>query len=331
MIQFTNKGIYCTAGQFYIDPWKPVNKALITHGHSDHATYGHTAYVGTKDSEPIIKHRLGQMINYHGVCYGEALNINGVKVSFHPAGHVIGSAQIRLEYQGEIWVVSGDYKTEYDGISTAFEPIMCHHFVTECTFGLPSFRWKKQEEVYAEINQWWANNATQGKTSVLSAYSLGKAQRIIKSLNLEIGPLYTHGAIENTHEALRLAGYKLPYGLKVSQENISDDYRGAMILCPPSAIGSAWTKRFRDKEEAILSGWMSIRGIRRRRNAEKGFVLSDHADWNGLLDTIRHTKAENIYTTHGYKDILAQYLIEVMHLNAKPVYTEFSGEDIDVE
>lgn len=329
MIIFTSIGIYCKVGDFYIDPWRPVRKALITHGHSDHATKGHQYYIATNLSKPLLKHRLGYDIHITGLEYGEKIIINGVKVSFHPAGHVIGSAQIRLEHKGEIWVISGDYKTENDGLSTPFEPIPCHHFVTECTFGLPTFRWKNQNEVFQQINTWWAKNASEGKPTVISSYSLGKAQRLITSIDLSIGPLLTHRAIENTHDVLREAGHKLPIGGLFSSESKQEDYRRAIILCPPSALGSVWAKKIKNSEEAALSGWMSIKGIKRRRNVQKGFVLSDHADWNGLLESIKSTGAENIYTTHGYKDILAQYLREELHLNAQPVYTEYQGEEID--
>jgi putative mRNA 3-end processing factor len=331
MIRFTDKGLYCETGKFYIDPWRPVDKALITHAHSDHAYRGHGQYISTDASVPILKHRLGHDISCYGLKYGEHININGVRASFHPAGHVIGSAQIRLEHKGEIWVISGDYKTENDGICDPFEPMKCHHFVTETTFGLPSFRWKTQEEIFSQINEWWRHNATEGKVSILCAYSLGKAQRLVKHLDLSTGPLYTHIAIENMHSVFRESGIDLPKGLPFPVDFISKDLQKGIILCPPSALSHAGIQKIKNQEAAFVSGWMNIRGIRRRRNIEKGFVLSDHADWKGILDTVKFTQAENIYTTHGYKDIVARYLKEEKGLNAVAVYTEFNGEETDAE
>lgn len=318
-------------GGFYIDPWKPVPKAIITHGHSDHATRGHQQYLCTHETVPIIKHRLGHDITIKGLKYGESLTINGVRVSFHPAGHVLGSAQIRLEHRGEIWVISGDYKTENDGFCAPLEPVKCHHFVTESTFGLPTFNWKDQHIIFKQINEWWLQNASEGKTSILCAYSLGKAQRLALNMDTSIGPLLTHSAIENMHTVIREQGFHIPYGQLFPSEKAEKPLPRALILCPPSASTMSWIQKIKNSETAYVSGWMSIRGIRRRRNIEKGFVLSDHADWNGLLKTIQQTEAENIYTTHGYKDILAQYLREEQGLNASAVYTEFHDEETDAE
>lgn len=326
LLDFTEKGIYCSQADCYIDPWRPVKKALITHAHSDHARSGHTQYIATKDSVPVLKHRLGSFINILGLNYGEKILINGVSVSFHPAGHIIGSAQIRLEYKGEIWVVSGDYKLEHDGISIPFETVKCHTFITESTFGLPSFRWQQQQTVFDEINNWWNKNKEEGKVSIIAAYSLGKAQRIIQNIDPSIGNIYTHGAIENTHEVLRRQGYNIEQGLKVENHTKQEDFQGSMILAPPSAIGSAWTKKFGQYEEAIVSGWMAVRGIRRRRNTERGFVLSDHADWDGLNMAIKNTGAERVFVTHGYSEIFARWLTEQGY-DAGVVKTEFTGDE----
>ncbi len=330
LLIFTDKGIYCPQADVYIDPWKPVNKALITHAHSDHARSGHKQYLATKDSVPVLKHRLGSFIKIQGLDYGENITINQVHISFHPAGHIIGSAQIRLEYKGEIWVASGDYKVENDGISGVFQPVKCHTFITESTFGLPSFKWKPQELVYQEINDWWQTNKDLGRTSIISAYSLGKAQRVINNLNTDIAPIFAHAAIENTNEVLRNQGFNIEVSPKVENSGKSDKYKGAMIIAPPSAIGSAWTKKFGDYEEAIVSGWMNVRGIKRRRNAERGFVLSDHADWPGLNSAIKETGAHKIYVTHGYTEIFAQWLCEQGY-DAKAVKTAFEGdEEVDL-
>lgn len=324
LLEFTDKGIYCPPAKVYIDPWRPVSHALITHGHSDHSRWGHKYYLSTVSAKPVIRHRLGP-IKIETVQYGERKNINGVHFTFFPAGHIIGSAQIRVEYKGEIWVVSGDYKLEDDGISEAFEPVKCHNFITECTFGLPVYKWLPQEEVFKEINQWWSRNKAEGKTSVLSAYALGKAQRILHHLDGSIGKIYTHGAIENTNEVIRKQGIKLPETIRVEPTIPRKEYAGNMVLATPSALGSPWIKKFGTTSLGIASGWMSLRGARRRRAADRGFVLSDHADWEGLNEAIALTGAQRIFVTHGYTDIFRKWL-EEQGYDAHIVATEYEGE-----
>lgn len=326
LLSFTEKGIYCAQADCYIDPWRPVQKALITHAHSDHARSGHKYYIAVRESIPILKHRLGSFIKIESYGYGEKFSINGVKISFHPAGHIIGSAQIRLEYRGEVWVVSGDYKLENDGISSPFEPVKCHTFITESTFGLPIFRWQPQEFIFDKINQWWKRNAASGKVSIIAAYSLGKAQRVLQNLDASIGKIFTHSAIENTHDVLRNQGLKILSGQKIEVSHKPDHFVGSMILAPPSALGSGWINHFGLYEEAVVSGWMAVRGMRRQRNAQNSFVLSDHADWHGLNTAIHQTGAERIFVTHGYSDIFAQYLREKGY-DANVVGTEYAGDD----
>lgn len=328
LLRFTEKGIYCEVGDFYIDPWRPVNKALITHGHSDHSRWGHEQYICTKLSKPIIRHRLGP-VNLQGVDFGESLQINGVKVSFHPAGHILGSAQIRLEYKGEIWVASGDYKIEDDHLAKAFEPIQCHTFITESTFGLPVYKWKRQETVFEEINNWWQRNKEAGKVSILTGYALGKAQRIIQGLDTSIGKIYTHGAIENMNEVIRATGVDLQPTTRVSQAIKSKAYNGHIVIATPSALGSPWMKKFKPVSIGVASGWMSLRGTRRRRAADRGFVLSDHADWDGLLEAISATGAQRVIATHGYTEIFSKYLRE-QGIEAVSEKTEFEGELAEV-
>jgi putative mRNA 3-end processing factor len=281
LLEFTDRGIYCPAADVYIDPWRPVERALITHGHSDHSRWGHKYYLCTEEAEPVIRHRLRD-IRTETVTYGEPRTIRGVQFSFHPAGHIPGSAQIRVEYQGEVWVVSGDYKLEDDGLSTPFEPVRCHRFITECTFGLPVYKWKPQEEVFAAMNGWWRKNAADGKVSVLTGYALGKAQRLIQGLDTGIGPIFTHGAVENTNQVLRGQGIRLADTTRVTRERKKADFKGGIVIAPPSALGSSWMRKFAPYSTAMASGWMSLRGARRRRAADRGFVLSDHADWDGL-------------------------------------------------
>lgn len=324
-LTFTPSGIYCPAGDFYIDPWRPVDRALITHGHADHARPGMGAYMATDIAAPVMRHRLGE-INIDTIGYGERRQIGGAMVSFHPAGHVPGAAQIRVEVKGEVWVASGDYKVVDDGLSTPFEPVKCHHFITESTFGLPVFRWQPQETVADQINDWWAGCAAAGKTAFLGCYALGKAQRLLTMLNPEIGPILTHTATENTNAVMRAQGIDLPDTVQAGAEFKPKDYPGAIVLTPPSAIVSAWARKFGAQETAFASGWMALRGIRRRRAGDRGFVISDHADFPGLLSAIKETGAENIYVTHGYTDIFTRYLNEQGYA-AQVLQTEFGGEE----
>ena len=244
VLTFTDRGIYCPAGDFHIDPWRPVPRALITHGHSDHARPGHHRYLSTVQAAPVIRHRLGP-VALDTIAFGERRSIGGVTVSFHPAGHVPGSAQIRVAQGGEVWVVSGDYKTTADGLSEPFEPVSCDTFISECTFGLPVFRWQPQSQVMEQINRWWAANAAEGRISILGAYALGKAQRIMAALDPSIGPILTHGAVEATTAILREQGYRLPATTRVTAEVTSRTHPGAIVIAPPSAEATPWAEPLR--------------------------------------------------------------------------------------
>jgi putative mRNA 3-end processing factor len=260
--------------------------------------------------------------------YNEPVYINGVQISLHPAGHIIGSSQIRLEYEGEIWVASGDYKTEPDFISQPFEPVKCHTFITESTFGLPIYQWKPQPQIMQEINHWWQENKSQDKVSVVFAYSLGKAQRILCNLDPDIGKVFVHGAICNTNEALKKDGAVIPSTTRVSRELNKEEYRGGIVIAPPSAIATPWLKKFQPYATAAASGWMALRGAKRRKALDRGFILSDHADWNGLTTAIEATGAQRVYVTHGYKSAFARYLTE-KGLEAYEADTLYEGESMD--
>lgn len=325
LLSFTSNGIYCEKADVFIDPWKPCKKALITHAHADHSRYGMKYYLAHHKSIPIMKHRLGEDINTQGIAYGETINMNGVDISFHPAGHIPGSAQIKLSYKGETWVASGDYKLEPDELCEPFEPQKCSHFITESTFGLPIYKWKSQQEIFEEINSWWRENKEMGKTSVILGYSLGKAQRILAHIDHSIGPVFTHGAVENMTSVLRNAGFNLPQTTRISPDINKSMYPGSLVIAPPSALGSSWMKKFNPFSVATASGWMALRGARRRRNVDRGFVLSDHADWDELNTAVKETAAENIYVTHGYRSIFSNWLNENGY-NARAVDTEFEGE-----
>ncbi|MDX5351260.1 MAG: ligase-associated DNA damage response exonuclease [Paracoccaceae bacterium] len=326
VLSFTDRGIYCPAGDFHIDPWRPVPRALVTHGHSDHARPGMGAYLATHQALPVIRRRLGA-ITAEGIAYGETRQIGAATVSFHPAGHVPGSAQIRVTVGGETWVVSGDYKTEPDGLTEAFEPVPCHAFISECTFGLPIFRWEPQPQVMRRIADWWAANAARGKTSILGAYSFGKAQRLLAGLP-DLGPILTHGAVEEMTQTLRDQGYRLPPTIRVTPDITAKTHPGALAIAPPSALGSAWSARLGPSDEAFVSGWMAVRGIRRRRALGTGFVLSDHADWQGLNDAIRATGATRVFVTHGYTAPFRRWL-ETQGYDAGIVETRFGDEEAE--
>jgi putative mRNA 3-end processing factor len=324
LLEFNNKGIYCAQADVYIDAWRPVKKVIITHGHADHSKYGHKNYITHHLNIPIIKHRLGD-INVAGVEWGEIFTINNVKFSLHPAGHIIGSSQVRVEHKGEVWVFSGDYKTEDDGISGAFEPVNCHSFITECTFGLPVFKWQPQHEVFDDINDWWKENKDNKMTSVILVYSLGKAQRVLKYLNKNIGNIYTHGAIENMTEVLR-ENYDFPETIKITRDTTKHELKGSIVIAPPSAHGTTWMRKMVPYVTSSASGWMSTRGARRRRAIDKGFVLSDHADWDGLLSAIKATKCEKVICTHGYTDIFSKYL-RTLGYDARTEQTQYEEEE----
>ncbi len=326
LLEFTDKGIYCSAAKVYLDPWKPVDKAIVSHSHADHSRWGHKRYVTHHRNVPIISHRLGE-INVVGKEWGETFLINNVKFSLHPAGHIIGSSQIRVEHKGEVWVFTGDYKTENDGISMPYEPIRCHTFITECTFGLPAFKWTPQASVLSDINEWWSENRAEKKTSILFGYSLGKAQRLLKYLDTDIGKIYTHGAIENMTKVLRpLVAF--PGTTLITRETKKEELLGNIVLAPPSAHGSTWIRKMVPFVTASASGWMTFRGARRRRAIDKGFVLSDHCDWQGLLDSIEATGAEKIICTHGYTDIFSRYLREQGY-DARTEETQYGEEEIE--
>ena len=326
LISFTDKGLYCQKGDFYIDPWKPVERAIITHGHGDHAYYGHKYYLCHTLTKPILQLRLGQN-NYQTVNWSETILINDVQVTLYPAGHIIGSSQVRLEYHGDVWVVSGDYKVEDDGISGKFEPIRCNTFITESTFGLPIYKWKPQQEIYKNIITWINKNKENGKTSVLLAYSLGKAQRVLQAIKETTQTIFAHGAIFNMQQTLIDAGWDICNVVRITPETPKELLKGAVVIAPPSADGTPWMKRFLPYSVGVCSGWMQVRGNARRRNVDAGFALSDHADWDGLLQTVKATGAERVFVTHGFQSAFSRYLNEENIAVATEVKTQYGNED----
>jgi putative mRNA 3-end processing factor len=326
LLVHTALGLYCPKADVYLDPWKPVKKAILSHGHADHARWGSSSYLCTPTAAPVIKYRLGE-INLETLPFGEEKLINGVSFSFHPAGHILGSAQIKVSYKGEIVVFSGDYKTANDGFSEAFEPVKCHTFITESTFGLPVYHWQDQKWVFNEMEEWCKNNRNNGHLSILYGYSLGKAQRILQGLPESIGPIFTHSTIEAVLNVMRNQGVSLKNTIPVNEHLTRADLLSGLVIAPPAVQNSNWLKKFEPIRNGVVSGWMALRGARRRRNADKGFVLSDHADWEGLNEAISLTGAENVFVTHGFTDILSKWLID-KGLNAHPLETNFEGDEV---
>ena len=301
LIVLRPQGMYCPAGDFYIDPWRPVDRAVITHAHADHSRTGHAHYLATNASEHVLRSRLGT-IDLQTLAYGEAITINGVKVSLHPAGHVLGSAQVRVAHAGRVWVASGDYKTAPDATCVPFEAVRCDTFITESTFGLPIYRWPDDADVFADVNAWWLANAALGLASVLYCYSFGKAQRILSGVDASIGPIVVHGAVQALNAAYRASGVALPETQLVTDVHDKTSLKRALVLAPPSVAGSSWMRRLGEYRDGFASGWMHLRGARRRRGVDRGFVLSDHADWPGLHGAIAATGCEQVIVTHGSVD-----------------------------
>lgn len=324
-IRFTTKGIYCVPGKFYLDPWRPVDLALITHGHGDHARWGMKKYLCHEFTKPILKLRIGEDIEIQTVKYAEEILINGVKVSFFPAGHIVGSAQIKMEYKGRIIVYSGDYKVQDDGLSTPFELVKCHEFISESTFGLPIYNWLPVSEYADLMKNWVSQNRENGKTSVFVGYSLGKAQRIMKAVEGS-GNIYVHRSIARLNEGMESVGIQLPEYQNIDLHEEAKKTQGEIVIVPPALLDSNVIKKIPERATAICSGWVQVRGSRRWRSADAGFAVSDHADWHGLLNTIKATEAEKIYVTHGKTEVLSKYLNEI-GIHAEPVTTVFGDEE----
>jgi putative mRNA 3-end processing factor len=326
------EGLYCPAGDFYIDPWRPVARAVITHAHADHARRGHGHYLAAAPAQAVLRSRLGD-ITLQSLAYGEAVDHFGVRISLHPAGHVLGSAQVRLEHGGQVWVASGDYyvagesghAVEDNATCQPFEPVRCDCFITESTFGLPIYRWQAQQEVFDAINQWWRANAEAGRASLLMAYSFGKAQRILAGVDAGIGPIVVHGAVEPLNRAYREAGVRLPDTQLATEVSDKSALRRALVIAPPSVQGSPWLKRLGEYSDAFASGWMQLRGARRRHAVDRGFVLSDHADWPGLQRAIAATGAQRVIVTHGYEAVMVRWLAE-QGLQSGAFATEYRDE-----
>ena len=326
MIRSAASGLFCEAGNFHIDPWAPVERAVVTHAHSDHASPGSASYLCAAPGERVLRKRLPEA-RVETLQYGESVTLGDTRVSFHPAGHILGSAQIRVEHRGEVWVVSGDYKRQPDPTCAPFEPVACHTFITEATFGLPIYTWDPTAAVVAEIAGWWRANRDDKRPSVLFCYVLGKAQRVLAELaGRADGPIHLHGAMAGMTDAYRDSGVAM-----ASSERITEGMRGkalarSLVLAPLSARGTPWMKRLPRASVAFASGLMRVRGVRRQRAFDRGFPLSDHADWNALLTTIAETGATRVLVTHGWSESLARFLAEERGLETGTIRTAFEGE-----
>lgn len=326
LITVTAGGLYCAAGDFYVDPWRPAARAVITHAHGDHLRAGSSQYFVSRAGAGLARRRLPPDAQVSALGYGEAVAFGDVRVSLHPAGHVLGSAQVRIEHGGETWVVSGDYKRDPDPTCAPFEVVPCDVFISEATFALPIYRWTPAAAVAEEIHAWWMANRERGLASVLFAYALGKAQRVLAELAaLTREPVYVHGAIASLVEAYREAGITMLPTLAPEATRRSG-YAGALVLAPPSAAGSPWMRRFGESATGFCSGWMRVRGDRRRRGYDRGFVLSDHADWPSLLRSFRETGARRILLTHGHTETMCRYLRE-QGIDAAALATDYGAED----
>ena len=328
LISTTEHGLYCALGDFYIDPWKPVERAVVTHAHADHARPGSTSYLTTTVGAPLLERRVQAGAKIDSLPYGEAVRMGEVSVSLHPAGHVLGSAQVRLEHaEHGVWVIGGDYKTAPDPTCATFEPVACDVFVSESTFGLPVFVWQGEDDLVRDILAWWAANQAVGKTSMLYAYALGKAQRLLAGIGAgALGPIAVHGAVHKLNGAYAEAGVELPAAVYASPEAAKEIKGSGLVVAPPSASGTPWTRKFGPQSSGFASGWMRMRGPRRRRGFDHGFVMSDHADWAGLLMAIEACGAQRVLVTHGYIDPLVRYLKEERGLDAQPLATAFGGD-----
>ncbi len=328
LVELTDKGFYCPAGDFHIDPWRPVARAVITHAHADHARPGSDTYFAEASSEPILRQRLGQDLRFQGLGYGEALELGRARISLHPAGHILGSAQVRIEVGREVWVITGDFKRDRDPTCVPFEPVACDTLITEATFALPIYRWPEIDIVAADIFKWWQANAELGRASVLFCYALGKAQRVLAALQAHTQQrVLLHGAAVPLTDIYRNAGVSMLPTEPALEAEVEKKFAGELIIAPPGANGTAWMKRFGDCGTGFCSGWMLLRGNRRRRGYDRGFVISDHADWPALLQTIEESRANQVLATHGRTDILVRYLRE-RGMAARELSTEFGDEDL---
>lgn len=309
LVQWTDRGLYCAAGDFYIDPHRAVDTAVVTHAHSDHARRGSRLYYCERSGVGLLKIRLGRQIQVRGQEYREKFQLGRATVSFHSAGHILGSAQVRIECDGEVWVVSGDYKRDPDPSCVPFEVVHCDTFITEATFGTPKFVWSKNRDHGRDIFHWWLGNRESGRNCLLFGYSLGKAQRILAELAPHADrPVIVHSAIEEMNVAYRAEKIRLAPTIDIQQLPPDQPIQGELILAPPSILKTEWLARLGDFETAFASGWMQGSNYGHTTRYDRGFVMSDHADWNDLVNTVLATHAKRVFVQHRSNGALVQHL-----------------------
>ena len=315
LIKFKDGNLYCELADIWIDPSKPVKRALITHAHFDHFTFGCEEYLSTKETAVLIKKRVGDNVNIKPFGYGEEFKINGINISFHPSGHILGSSQIRFIFAGEKWLITGDYKLQKDETCKKYEIVKTDYLISECTFGLPIFKWDQTKNIAINISK-WINNSPD-KTSLLFCYSLGKAQRLLNEINKTNfeGNIYTHASIHKMNDCYRQLGICIKDTIKIENKKKIDDLKGNLILLPPSLSKGSYLKNFKNIQTAFASGWMSIRALRNRSGYDKGFAISDHADWEGILEVVKKSEAKNVFFHHGDSEALSKYLSEKESIN----------------
>ena len=332
LLRPTPAGLYCPPGDFHIDPVRPVARAIVTHGHADHARPGHGAVLATPATLDIMALRMGDEAGgeRQPLDYGERLDLNGVDVRLAPAGHVLGSAQVAVEHRGCRVVVSGDYKRRPDPTCARFEPVTCDVFVTEATFALPVFRHPPTEDETAKLLASVARFP--GRTHLVGAYALGKAQRVIKHLR-EQGydrPIYLHGAMEKLCALYQQFGVDLGE-LRLVADFSKEDLIGEIVVAPPSATRDRWSRRFTDPVTVFASGWMRVRARARQAGVELPLIISDHADWDELISTVEDLSPGEVWVTHGREDALV-HAVTQMGIPAKPLslvgYDDEDGESV---
>ena len=315
LIKYSAKGLFCEIADIWIDPRKPVKRALITHAHMDHFTFGCDEYISTFETSKILKERIGKGINIKTYDYGKEFKINGINISFHPSGHILGSSQIKFNFAGEVWLITGDFKRQKDNTCREFEKVKTDYLISESTFGLPIFKWEETQKTAIDISKWV--NLSPDKTSILFCYSLGKAQRLLNEIsksNLK-NNIYTHSTIHKMNHCYNELGINICNTKIFNKTKNIDKFTGSLILLPPVLNKGSYLNNFKDIQTGFASGWMSIRALRKRSGYDKGFAISDHADWDAILKTVKESEAKNVFFHHGDSEALRRYLNEKSSIN----------------
>ena len=315
LISYKDGNLYCELADIWIDPSKPVKRALITHAHFDHFTFGCEEYISTYETAKLLKERVGENIKIKAFDFGDEFKINGINISFHPSGHILGSSQIRFIFAEEKWLISGDFKLQKDETCKQYEIVKTDFLISECTFGLPIFKWDETKKIANNISKWITNSPD--KTSLLFCYSLGKAQRLLNEISQTNfnGDIYSHSSIYKINKCYKELGIDIKESIKFENKKKIDELNGSLILLPPSLSKSSYLKNFKNIQTAFASGWMSIRALRKRSGYDKGFAISDHADWDGILELVRISEAKNVFFHHGDSESISKYLIEKGSIN----------------